>query len=577
MRAQNWPRSNYARLIDRASEGGASVIGLDLLLAGESGLSEEARQQDSMLVDAIVRAGNVVIAEKSAGGGTPAIKPAPMFAEAAWSTGFIDLPLDSDGFVRSASVRLFSLQENDWQLSFAAHLVEGHRLAELYERKLIDLKAVGVSEEQAQTEAMDYAQQNAVLKQASSDELLCVERLLPLRRDDLLQLDFRARPPAFLYISAAQLLNNGASNITESLFRNRIVLIAQTSPTSGDHFATPFYEPSILARLFDATLPYAPVRTSGAEIQATTIATMLNGNPPVRPPYGWQIMFVLLTLLLAAFAVFHLRAWAALLLIIVVAVVVLFVSSWAFNSRALLLPVASSWLGLAALTPAGLGLRHARERALRDETEKERAQMMDIFSRCVSPEVAETLWQRRDRLSLAGERRVVTIIFTDIRNFTTLSESSSSEKVVEWLTEYFGRMNTLVTKSGGHISKFIGDGLMIVFGAPLARSEKAEACAAIECGLAMLAEVKKVNQDWRGSDRPEIRIGVGIHTGEATCGVVGSPQRLEYDHRRHRKLSRASRIENQRLRYLIIVERGHGESLGWAAPFTPARQGGSQR
>jgi adenylate cyclase len=154
--------------------------------------------------------------------------------------------------------------------------------------------------------------------------------------------------------------------------------------------------------------------------------------------------------------------------------------------------------------------------------------MMDIFSCCVSPAVAETLWQRRDQITLKGERRIVTIIFTDIRNFTTLSEASSSERVVEWLTEYFARMNTVVIERGGHISKFIGDGLMIVFGAPLGHDEKTEARAAADCGLAMLEEVKKINQDWLGTDRPQIRIGVGIHTGEATCGVVGSQQRLEY-------------------------------------------------
>lgn len=114
LRGRNWPRSYYARLIDKASEGGASVIGLDLLLGGESGSSEDARQEDRLLVEAIARAGNVVIAEKTSGGGTPAIKPARMFAEVAWSSGFIDLPLDSDGFVRSAAVRLFSSQEDAW-------------------------------------------------------------------------------------------------------------------------------------------------------------------------------------------------------------------------------------------------------------------------------------------------------------------------------------------------------------------------------------------------------------------------------------------------------------------------------
>jgi adenylate cyclase len=528
LRAQNWPRSNYARLIDDASKGGASVIGLDLLLMGESGSTENDKKQDQDLVEAINRAGNVVIAEKTAGGGMPAIKPLPKFAEAAWAMGFVDLPLDSDGLLRSTAVRLISRQENDWELSFAARLVEGHRFAEIYDQTLNELKARGLKEEQAQTAATNFAKQDAVLKQAPNGNLLCGERLLPLRSDGFLQLDFRARPQAFHYISAKQLLDGDAANVPADLFRNRIVLVAQTSIAGGDYYATPFYESSVLARLFDPKLPSGPVRTSGIEIHATAIATMLNGNSPTRPRYAWQIAFVFLPLLLAAFAVFRLRASWALLSVVLMAAAVLLVSSGIFDSRAMVLPMASSWLGLALLTPAGLGLRYARERAIRDETERERAQMMDIFSRCVSPTVAETLWQRRDQITLKGERRIVTVIFTDIRNFTTLAEASSSERVVEWLTEYFARMNTMVTEHGGHISKFIGDGLMIVFGAPLGRDDKTEARAAADCGLAMLEEVKRINQDWLGTDRPQIRIGVGIHTGEATCGVVGSQQRLEY-------------------------------------------------
>ncbi len=527
LRAQNWPRSNYARLIHRASEGGASVIGLDLLLMGESGSSEDDKKQDITLVEAIKRAGNIVIAEKMISAG-PGIKPAPMFVEAAWAIGFVDLPLDSDGLLRSVAVRLKAEGEDEWQLSFAARLVEGHRFTELYDRKVAELKTHGLNEEQAQTEAMKLAQEEAVLKQAPDGNLRCGDRMLPLRKDGFLQLDFRGRPPAFRYVPASRILNGDADSISDDLFRNRIVLIGQTSQAGSDYYATPFFEPSALARLLDRNLPLAPVRSSGVEIHATAIATMLNGYSLWRPPYGWGIVFVLWPLLLAGFAVFRLRAWLALFAVVFIAFGVLLAGSWAFNSRSLILPVASSWLGLAMLTPTGLSLRYARERALRSETERERAQMMDIFSRCVSPQVAETLWQRRDDITLTGERRVVTIIFTDIRNFTSLSEGSSSEKVVEWLTEYFTRMNTVVIECGGHISKFIGDGLMIVFGAPLARSEQEEARAAADCGLAMLEEVKRINRDWNGTGRPGIQIGVGIHTGEVTCGVVGSPQRLEY-------------------------------------------------
>jgi adenylate cyclase len=142
--------------------------------------------------------------------------------------------------------------------------------------------------------------------------------------------------------------------------------------------------------------------------------------------------------------------------------------------------------------------------------------------------VADRLWQQRGDLSIAGERRIVTLIFTDIRGFTTLSESVDSAVVVEWLNEYFSRMHRIVTSYGGHINKFIGDGLMIVFGAPIDRGQKLEARAAVACGLEMLAEVERINEEWKHKDRPQIAIGVGIHTGEATCGVVGALGRLEY-------------------------------------------------
>jgi class 3 adenylate cyclase/CHASE2 domain-containing sensor protein len=527
LRAQNYPRSNYARLIDRAGDGGASVIGLDLLLVGNSGSNPADQAQDQTLVDSIKRAGNVVLAEKTAGGGTPALEPATMFAYAAWARGFVDLPLDSDGLLRSAAIRLNNDDSEEPELSFAAHLLEGHRYSQLFEKHFAELKAKGAADDQAETEATTIAEQEAVLKQTPDGNLLCGNRVLPLRNDGFLQLDFRARPTAFRYLSAAQVLAGDSLGDSE-FFRNRIVLIAQTSVAGADYFATPFFEPSLPARLLDRGLPHTPARTSGIEIHATAIATMLNGDSPWRPRYSRQIVFLFLPLLLAAVAVFSLRAWLAVLVVGLIGLALLLVASSAFNSNALVLPLATSWLSLVIITPAGLSLRYARERAWRDETAREKAQMMEIFSRCVSPQVAEELWQKRDALSLAGERRVVTIIFTDIRNFTTLSEGSSSEVVVEWLTEYFSRMNKVVIEHGGHISKFIGDGLMIVFGAPVGRTPTEEARAAVRCGMAMLEEVERINAAWRNSGRPEIHIGVGIHTGEATCGVVGSELRMEY-------------------------------------------------
>jgi adenylate cyclase len=503
VRLQKWPRDWYARLIDRASEGGAAVIGVDTFFSEEGGVTSEDKAADRKLAESITNAGNVVVAMKTESGGSPEITPLPMFSEGAYATGFVDLPLDKDGFVRSSQLFLVKPGQ-DPQLSFATRVVEGYLASKT------------------------TAGPGPALQLASAGTARLGDRILPLRNDLNLQLDYRTRSPAFRRISAADLLFKAEPNIPSDFFRDQIVFIGASNVDAPDLFSTPFYETIGLARLAGSNLPTAPKRTPGVELHATAAATMLFGNLLTRPRFGWQAIWVLLWLALTGLAIFRLRAVWGLTAIVSIAIGALVVSSWAFNGRGLILPLSGAWLGMAVLAPVGLALRYARERILRLESDAERAQVMDIFSRFVSKEVAVQMWERRGQLSLSGERRVVTVIFTDIRNFTTLSEPVSSGIVVEWLNDYFGRMHTVVESYGGHINKFIGDGLMIVFGAPVDRGDAEEARAAVDCGLAMLAAVEKMNEDWANSGRPVIKIGVGIHTGEATCGVVGAERRLEY-------------------------------------------------
>ncbi|MCA1591617.1 MAG: adenylate/guanylate cyclase domain-containing protein, partial [Acidobacteria bacterium] len=379
------------------------------------------------------------------------------------------------------------------------------------------------------------------LKNESEGIVRLGERVLPLRKDVTLQLDFRGRTSAFRRVAARDILcdefrKSSAPELkcdenarpVDELFRDRIVIIGATNSDAPDQFLTPFYEPLLLARLFDRELPRIPARMPGVEVHANVAATLLFGNTLVRPAYGWQVSMLLLPLALVALTVFVLRALWGFLAVALLTVALLAVSSWAFDSHNLILPLASAWLGVALLAPLGFVLRFAHERAVREEKEAERARIMDIFSRCVSPEVAEELWQKRGGVNLGGESRIVTVIFTDIRGFTTLSESVTSEQVVGWLNDYFSRMQLIVCARGGHINKFLGDGLMIVFGAPVDRGAEREAREGVACGLEMLAEVERLNREWEGTGRPRLAIGVGIHTGEATCGVVGAPGRLEY-------------------------------------------------
>ncbi|HYP02159.1 MAG TPA: adenylate/guanylate cyclase domain-containing protein, partial [Pyrinomonadaceae bacterium] len=518
VRLQKWPRSWYARLIDRAAEGGANTIGLDLYLSEEGGISAEDKAADQKMVESLTNAGNVVLAQKLEAGGTSSIVPLPMFADSAYLVGFVDLPHESDRFVRIGQLSKITAKPDgtsDQQFSFATQIARG------FTEQVIEAPP-------------------------GQNKVILGERVLPLRNDLNLQIDFRGRSPGFTRVSARDILceefqRESAPNLkcderqplAEDFFRDKIVLIGATNNDAPDLFTTPYYLPKQLVRpvlqMFDKNLPTVPKLMPGIEVHANIVATILNGKYLVRPTYRQQLLMLLLPLVLVAAAVFWLRALWGFLVTIVVAAAVLLVASWAFNTHGMILPLASAELGiLGMLAPSGFLLRYAHERSIRDATEAERAAIMDIFSKCVSPEVADTLWQQRGDLSIAGERRIVTLIFTDIRGFTTLSESVDSAVVVTWLNEYFSRMHRIVCSYGGHINKFIGDGLMIVFGAPVDRGQKLEARAAVACGLEMLAEVERINEEWQGKDRPHIAIGVGGHTGEATCGVVGAEGRLEY-------------------------------------------------
>jgi adenylate cyclase len=501
VRPQTWRRDRYARLIERANQGGALVIGLDKYLSEDGGATAESKAYDEELAKVMADAGNVVIASKLQAGNIEAITPLPLFIDAANRVCFVDVTVDSDAATRSLPLT-WPGPDGESESSFATCLAEAYGNARA-----------------AEGEAPQF------LTHIGSKREKLRERILPLRTDGTLQLDFRGRTPAFRRISAIDILSQDAP-IPDDLFRDRIVLIG-VNVIDEDQFSTPFFESFSPLRWLDSSLSSAPVRTPGVELHANAVATMLFGQSPVRPRYGWQILSLMLPLALVALAVFRLRALWGMLTVLSVAAITLAVSSWAFNSHGMILPLASACVGMIILTPLGLGLRYTRERMLHDEAEANRAQVMDILSRCVSKEVAAELWERRDQI-MSGERRVVSIIFTDIRSFTTLSENAPSDQVVIWLNDYFSRMYPIITGHGGHINKFLGDGLMIVFGAPDSRGEAEEARHAVACGLDMLGAVERMNVEWQGTGRPIVKIGVGITTGEATCGVVGAERRLEY-------------------------------------------------
>lgn len=151
---------------------------------------------------------------------------------------------------------------------------------------------------------------------------------------------------------------------------------------------------------------------------------------------------------------------------------------------------------------------------------------MGIFERYVSPEVAAEIWNRRGEIVLAGQEKTATVLFSDIRNFTALTAGKPSAEVLAWVNEYFTAMSEVIKANSGFLNKFIGDGMLVVFGVPLSEGIGKDACRAARTALEMLEQVEKLNAH-QSPDRPRFAIGIGLHTGPLTAGNVGARDRLD--------------------------------------------------
>lgn len=149
-----------------------------------------------------------------------------------------------------------------------------------------------------------------------------------------------------------------------------------------------------------------------------------------------------------------------------------------------------------------------------------------VFGRYMTDEVAETILRRPESTALGGEKRKVTILMSDLRGFTPMSEKLSSEQVVEVLNKYLGVMVEVIQRYGGTIDSFIGDGILVVFGAPLSQDDDAE--RAVACALDMQLAMKDVNTVLRAENLPELAMGIGINTGDVIVGNIGSHKRMKY-------------------------------------------------
>jgi adenylate cyclase len=305
----------------------------------------------------------------------------------------------------------------------------------------------------------------------------------------------------FKHYSVADMLKG---QIPASAFQDRIVLVGATAVGIYDLRVTPY-----------------SINFPGVEKHANTIDNILHQRFLKCPT--WMGLFGLLTILflgiLLSWILPKVRPWHGFLLAFLSLIGLLGFAHYLFVSGKIWLPIL--YPSLAIILSSAVVESH---KLLVEEREKRR--IRGAFQRYVPSAVVEEILSHPDKMKFGGERRELTVLFSDIRGFTTYSEKYPPELVVEILNEYLTAMVEVVFRHQGTLDKFVGDAIMALYGAPIYYPDHAErACLS---ALDMAAELERLCAKWKAEGREGFEIGIGINTGDMVVGNLGSSQLFDY-------------------------------------------------
>ena len=296
-----------------------------------------------------------------------------------------------------------------------------------------------------------------------------------------------------------------------SVFKDKIVLLGIAADSSNDRFSTP---------VSGGTIP-------GVEIHAQVVENLLrvaiNGDRPTTS-YGlgfgwtwlgvWCLAGVALGLFVRSYYVAILGGLAGVALITLL-------GWWSFLGGYWILVFAPA---CAFVFTTGLVKFYAAT-----HEGEEREKLMKLFAQRLSPEIAEEIWDKRETFLKGGvpaaQRLTITVLFTDLKNYSTISEGMTPPELIAWINECQSALARHVSTNRGIICCFMGDGMMAVFGIPVPRTDEDEiqrdAINAVTCAFGMAKEIEHINDKWRAQGKPLVGLRIGINTGEAMAGDLG--------------------------------------------------------
>lgn len=425
-----------------------------------------------------------------------AVAPPPAL-KAKGQTGANDFVLDGDGKIRRSFISL-KTKDGKTIYGFAMQLASIYLKAENVETKPLKDKKV----QWGKAVFAPFKENDGGYVRAASAGYQ-------------IMLNYQGPARTIPMISMTDVLNN---RIPPDLLRERIVLIGNIAESGKDLFYTP-YSSNILG---------IPERMSGVEIHANLVSQILNatlyGRPAIQTwPKSMEWLWIFAWSLLGATLTWTQRYTGGTKgQKLLIAASILLPVGILIGSSYLAFALGGWWIPVIPAILSGSG----SAMAIVAYTARNAGEIRKTFGRYLTDAVVANLLETPEGLKLGGQRKKVTIMMTDLRGFSAVSERLAPETVVTFLNIYLGAMADVITQYNGTIDEFIGDAILVIFGAPQAREDDAE--RAVACAVAMQLAMDAVNEQIKQFNMPKLEMGIGINTGEVVVGNIGSAKRAKY-------------------------------------------------
>jgi len=312
---------------------------------------------------------------------------------------------------------------------------------------------------------------------------------------------YRGKRGSFPYVSLADVYFD---KVPPEKLKGKIALIGTSAPGLLDLRSTPV----------SSTYP-------GVEIHANMIAGMLDRTLKEKPSYmlGAEVALILLGGVALALIMPFLSPLRAVLLSLLGIVLYSGINVGVWSGAGMILPLATALLMTVALFTINMAYGYFIE-------SRSKRQFTELFGQYVPPELVDKMAQDPEKYSMEGKRETLTVLFSDVRGFTTISESLEPAELAQFINEYLTSMSLVIRNNRGTLDKYIGDAIMAFWGAPVADSEHAR--QGVIAGLLMQEELKNLQRQFKERGWPEIKIGIGVNSGDMTVGDMGSKVRKAY-------------------------------------------------